>query len=66
MNPEERGRYHALRDPLLKIPTQDVDKWIDKNVKTVADAREVLKIMARAMIVLAQKETSPKRARKTG
>ncbi|MDP2346709.1 MAG: hypothetical protein Q8N34_03175 [Gammaproteobacteria bacterium] len=66
MDQKEVEIFNALRSPLLKMSTKDVDKWVDKNVKDMAGVKELMKVLACAVAALAQKQTTPRNPKKTG
>jgi len=63
--PEGRERHGALRAKLLKTSPKAVDRWIDQNVKSLDDAKTVLKMLALAVAALAEAERKRNNSKKT-
>lgn len=53
--PEQRAvrieRRHLRRHPLHNATAPQIDQWIDRNVNSLADAREALKVIAKIAIL---------------
>ena len=44
----------AIRHALLRKTPAEVDAWVEANVNTMADAKAFLKILAKALVVVAR------------
>lgn len=49
MNKKTRARYESVNHPLTNMEPEELDAWIDENVKSVEDIRGLLKTLILAV-----------------
>lgn len=54
IDPNKAKNYTATLDGLFRAPPDEIDTWIDANVTTLDDAKDVLKQMAKTINKLSQ------------